>query len=341
MAQNATLTFEAPRHDFQTIKEDGGTVAHTFSCINNSTEPIVILSVSGGCSCTKANFSKKPILPAQKSTIEVIFDPMNQIEGNFIRKVIVSTSKGNIPLTISGHIVPRKRSIAEQYPIILDGGIRIDANAHAFGYIEQGQVLRSSFSIINTSKHSVKLSITPHTQSGLLTIHYPRTIAAGEQAAIDFGYAIPQGGNIYGQLSDVLSVEIDGKRAYYQLIISAIAIDKRNIGADKEWQKIQLSKNFIKFGPLKRSIKEAVRNLEITNIGIEPLIIRKIEGDKGLFSTAIVGSSVIPSDGKAVLRVTFRPSEGDYGAITERIRIFSNDPQYPVVSIRVSVIVEE
>lgn len=339
-AQNRALTFTNPRHDFATIAEDGGVVSHTFICTNTSDKPIVILKVSGGCSCTTADFSREPILPGKQSTITVHFDPMNQPEGKLARKVAVTTSEGNLLLTFTGFITPRKKEISEQYPIILSDGVRLEANTHAFGYVEHEKAIRSSIGIINTSTKPISLQLTPTTSSGVLDIRYPTTLQPKEAAAIDFGYNIEKGSNIYGSLEDVFKIEIDKKVSRYRLIISGIAIDKRELSSDKEWQKIQLSENFIKFGTLKRSSKEINKSLEIHNFGLEPLIIRKIECNNSSFKVRLSGKTTIPGDGKSKLTVTIDPSRCDFGAVTARITIVSNDPQYPTKSFRVSAIVE-
>ena len=339
-AQEAAICFDSPRHDFATIAEDGGAVTHTFDFINASKNPIVILSVSGGCSCTTANFSRSPIKKGERGSIVVHFDPMNQPEGKFMRKIIVTTSEGNTPLTISGTITPRKKSVEEQYSILLADGIRIEANNHAFGYVEHETPMRSSIGIINTGSKSATIKLTATTSSGAIDIRHPTHLAAGEVGAIDFGYDIALGSEIYGTLEDNFKFEINKTECRYPLIISAIAIDKLERGADKEWQKMQLSENFIKFGALKRTSKEVSREIAIRNIGLEPLKIRKIECSNGSFSVKLVGSTTVPSDGESKIVITIDPSACDFGAEVGRVTIISNDPQQPTKSFRVSAIVE-
>ena len=339
-AQEAAIYFDAPRHDFATIAEDGGEVSHVFDFISVSQKPVVILSVSGGCSCTSADYSRSPIRNGERGGIVVHFDPMNQPEGKFFRKVIVATSEGNIPLTISGTITPRKKPIEEQYSIHLAEGVRIEANNHAFGYVEHSIPTRSSIGITNTGTKPATIKLTQISTSGAIDIHYPTILNPGEVGAIDFGYDIAPSSNIYGSLEDNFKFEINKKECRYPLIISAIAIDKRIEGVDKEWQKIELSENFIKFGTLKRTSKEASREIVIHNIGLEPLKIRKIECTSTSFSVRLVGNKTIPSDGESRLSITIDPSTCDFGAVVGRVTIVSNDPQQPTKSFRVSAIIE-
>ena len=340
VAQQASLSFEMQRHDFGTIAEDGGVVSHTFEFTNATNKPIVVLDVTGGCSCTKAIFPRQPILPGKSSKIDINFDPMNQPEGNFFRKIVITTSEGRQTISISGSITPRKKSIEEQYPIILSNGVMLEVNHHAFGYVEHSKVTRSSFGVINTSNHTISLRLIPSVESGQLSLSYPTTLAAHQSGVIDFGYALPEGCNKYGTLQDVLYIDIDGIRAPYPLIINGIAIDSRKNNTDKEWQKIQLSENFIKFGTLKYSSAEAVRTLAIRNIGLEPLTIRHIECSNPAFEVKIKGSYTIPSDSETTLEVRIKPSKCDFGATTAQVMIITNDPQQPATRLRVTAIVE-
>ena len=339
-AQSGALEFAAPRHDFGTIAEDGGAVSCSFVANNIGSEPVVILSVSVGCSCTTADYSRQPTLPKQSSTVAVTFDPMGQPSGKFVRKVIVTTSKGSVPLTITGNITPRKKSIAEQYPIVLTSGVRIESNSHAFGYIEHGVMAMSSIGIINTSDKAVDILIKGREVSNSLLLNYPQTLQPKESGEINFGYNLEDSSTIYGSLRDVLSIYIDGQLSRYELIINAIAIDKIEKNGEKEWQKVQLSENFIKFGTLKRNSKRVSRTIEITNIGLEPLYIRKIESNQGIFEVRLIGSSNLQSDQKSVIELSFDPSQSDFGAVVDRVTIISNDPEQPARSFKVSAIVE-
>ena len=339
-AQTKALTFASPRHDFATIAEDGGVVSHTFICENSSQKPVVILKVSGGCSCTTADFSREPILPGKQSAVTIHFDPMNQPEGALARKVVVTTSEGNAIITFTGTITPRKKDVLEQYPILLDYGVRIESNSHAFGYVEHGVAIRSSIGIVNNSTKPVTITLTSTTNSGALDIRYPTALEPMERGVIDFGYDIDSKSNLYGSLEEVFTIKVNKKECRYQLIISGISIDKREISSDKEWQKVQLSENFIKFGTLKHTSKEVSRTLYIRNVGIEPLIIRKIECSNDAFNVKLLGKTTIPADGESKMVVTITPSQCEFGAVTGRITIVSNDPHYPTKSFRVSAIVE-
>lgn len=333
------LRFEETTHDFGTLTEDGGSRSHTFRYTNSAKNPIVILRTGTSCGCTTTQFSRKPIGRNQSDEIVVTFDPMNQ-SGRFSRKIIVYTSQGNSELTITGVVTPRKKSDDEIYTVPLLDGIAVDANSHAFGYIEHGRSSRSAFEVINRSKHDATIRIVATKASGLLDIDYPKILKAGERSRIDFGYTLPEKCDFYGSISDIVAVEINSVRARLPLVFHAIAIDNREKFAESEGPKIQLSENFIKFGTIKRGSAPIARRIAIENIGLKPLNIRRIECDNSTFEAELVGPTTIESDKASTLLVTLRASEASYGVTVGRIGIITNDPLSPMRSIKVTAIIE-
>ena len=337
--KEAALRFENEIFDFGTLTEEGGIKSHVFLFENISDEPIVILRVSTSCGCTTAEYSQRPIGPKGRGEIKAIFNPMNQ-PGDFARRLSVYTSDGNIThLTVKGSVTPRVRSAAERHAIDLGGGLKIDTNAHAFGYIEHGAAARSTFSIYNDSDRTITISVTPTDQSSTLDIRYPHTLAPHAEAEIDFGYMLDAASSLYGTLRDVLSVEVNGKTGKSPLVISAIAIDPRDKFDENEPPKAQLSENFIKFGVLNNTSRTVSHRITISNNGLSPLRIRKIESENGL-TEGVVDKSSIDSDKEATLTVTLKTEGAMPGAITDRLRIVTNDPQSPVRTIKVTAIIE-
>ena len=337
--KEAALRFESESFDFGTLAEEGGIKNHVFLFENISDEPIVILRVSTSCGCTTAEYSQRPIGPKGRGEIKAIFNPMNQ-PGDFARRLSVYTSDGNIThLTVKGSVTPRVRSAAERYTINLGGGLKIEANAHAFGYIEHGISARSTFGIYNDSDRTITISVTPIDRSGALDIRYPHTLAPHAEAEIDFGYMLDTKCTTYGTLRDVLSVEVNGETGKFPLVISAIAIDSRNKFEEYEPPKVQLSENFIKFGVLNNTSRTVSHRITISNNGLSPLRIRKIESENGL-TEGVVDKSSIDSDKEATLTVTLKTEGAMPGAITDRLRIVTNDPQSPVRTIKVTAIIE-
>ena len=106
------LSFRPDTWDFGTIREEQGRVSHTFTGENRSERPVVILDVVTSCGCTVPQFSRKPVLPGEKTQITVTFDPANR-PGTFSKELgIYSSERRRIAtLTVRGNVTPRPRSM--------------------------------------------------------------------------------------------------------------------------------------------------------------------------------------------------------------------------------------
>ena len=335
----AQIKFEQISHDFGAIAEEGGSVECIFTFRNTLSKPVVIVSAESSCGCTKAEFSRKPVMPGEKSSIKVVFNPMNY-PGPFARKISIVTSEGALKenLLITGKVTPRKLSVDEKYPLMLCEGVRVGANAHSFGYVEHGKMVQSTFEVYNGSTRTVTLSIAnPYPE---LQFFLPEKLAPGKEAVINFSCLLPENSTVYGSLAYAVSLMVNGRKAQYPFIINGLAIDSREQNANNRAQMIVISENFIKFGAVKCDVVKLVREIEVRNTGNKAITIRKLEStDKG-FVAKIEGNSTIEPGGKRKIKVTIYPSQLPFGAVVERLRIISNDAKMPVITIRVSAIVE-
>ena len=336
---SAQVKFFELSHDFGEIAEEGGNVEHTFRFRNASSEPVVVVATHTSCGCTKAEFPRKPIMPDSVAAVKVVFSPMNY-PGAFARKITIVTNRGALKgqLMITGRVIPRVKSLEEQYPIVLGEGVRAEANSHSFGYVEHGKMAQSSFDIVNTSKRSIALSVmNPYPE---LEFYFPATLGAGERAAVNFGCLLPENSNVYGSLSYSVSLVINGKQAHYPFNINGLAIDNREENSNNRPQMIVLSEKFIKFGAVNCDVAKLSREIEVQNLGDRAIEIRKLEILSDGFAADIEGSSTIEAGAKRKIKVEAYPSQLPFGAVVERLRIVSNDPKMPVLTIRVSAIVE-
>lgn len=335
------LRLEGALFNFGQIAEEGGAVQHTVRYRNISSRPVVILAVQSSCGCTTAEFSRKPILPDEDGEIVVRFAPLNQA-GRVFRRLVVRTSEGSLEqmITVEGRVTPRVKSLEEQFPIVLCGGVRLDTNAHAFGYVEHGKPTRSTFDIVNTSRREVSLALRRVESSGALRIDMPKSLAAGERATIEFGYELAEGSSLYGTLKDVVHLIINGEEARTPLVINAIAIDSRETFSDIEEPIGELSDNFIKFGSSNAAAEPRVRLLTLCNRGVAPLVIRKVEVEGSFFEAEVEGARAIAAGECREVVVRLTPPSDMLGAVSGRLKIITNAPRRPLMNIRVTAIIE-
>ncbi|MFR7602383.1 MAG: DUF1573 domain-containing protein [Alistipes shahii] len=99
----------------------------------------MILDVVTTCGCTVPDFSKKPILPGEKTQITVTYDPANR-PGSFTKELwVYSSEKRKIAtLTVHGSVTPRQKTVEELYPVDAGGGLRLASTLNAFSYIYPG-----------------------------------------------------------------------------------------------------------------------------------------------------------------------------------------------------------
>lgn len=69
---------------------------------NRSDKPVVILDSKVDCSCTKAEWTKKPILKGDSTIIKVVYSPLET--GVFYKKLTIITSSGNADVIVRGRV---------------------------------------------------------------------------------------------------------------------------------------------------------------------------------------------------------------------------------------------
>lgn len=106
----AAITFAEKKYDFGTISSDGGAATHEFEFQNTGSAPLVIISATASCGCTRPTFPTAPIAPGKRGKIKVTYLPTGQ-RGEFSKDVKVRTNAPDskrVVLKISGVVKPSK-----------------------------------------------------------------------------------------------------------------------------------------------------------------------------------------------------------------------------------------
>ena len=335
------LTFRPDTWDFGSIRESDGRVSHTFTGVNGSDSPLEILDVVTTCGCTVPDFSKKPILPGEKTQVTVTYDPANR-PGAFTKELwVYSSEKRKIAtLTLQGSVIPRQKTVEELYPVDAGGGLRLASTRYAFSYIYQGKQVQGTIGYANTSKRPVRLELRPETASGLLRADYPKQIAPGERGEINFSYLIPADKPRYGTVRDALEVTVDGRSNGTTVVTHGIGVDPQPEDATQKAPKADFSENILKFGPVKHAGPVRRMHFTLSNTGDAELIVRAVEGEGHIATTFAPGRKITPGDSLRC-EVLLDPRTQDYGVLTEHLVVVTNDPVRPMRRIRVSAIIEE
>ena len=102
----AIAMFTEKNHDFGYIKEEKGAVSHEFEFENVGDEPLIIVSATASCGCTRPEYPTKPIKPGKKGKIKVTFSPIGR-PGPFRKEIRVKTNGRNkmVRLHIEGSVI--------------------------------------------------------------------------------------------------------------------------------------------------------------------------------------------------------------------------------------------
>ncbi len=337
-----SVKFEEQSWNFGDVEENGGAVTHVFHFINTSKRPVVVLDVSASCGCTSPSFSRKPVLPGQKGEIIVAFDPINR-PGRFSKGVVVRLSSNeSVTLKVEGNVLPREKSVDELYPFEVGAGVRLDSNFHAFSYVGRGEKAQATIVVYNTSDKDATIELRPTKQSGLLRVEAPKMLKAQSLNKIVLTYDIAPDSERYGSLDDVFAVAVNGKKSRTLISTHAIAVDKFDAAIDDmSAPSCVLSKNFIKFGDVKRGSRVENRDVELINDSEAELIVRAVEWKSDAMECSLKAGDVLKAGEKRVIKVSLNTLKCDYGVWTDRVSVITNAPERPMFSVRVTAIVVE
>lgn len=337
----AQLVFAPAEWDFGSIAEGGGRVSHTFTGVNQGSVPVVVADIVTTCGCTVPEFSRRPVLPGDSTLVTVTYDPMNR-PGAFSRSLgVYSAERKKIAsLTVSGSVVPRVKSVEEQYPFDAGGGLRFDGTLCAFTYIYQGQQKQMALGYANTSDRPLRLELRPRISSGLLMADYPRTVAPGEQGEINLRYTIPAKDPRYGTVRDAFEVWVDGRKSDVSLTAHAIAADNPAAISSAKAPQAQVSDMIVKFGSVKHSGPVVRKSFTLSNQGRGVLIVRAAE-HSGRIGVGVAPGCRIAPGGTLRVELTLDPAAQEYGLLTDHLILITNDPVRPMRRVRMTAIIED
>lgn len=105
------MVFERMAHDFGDIERKGGDVITMFRFVNEGDTPLIIKKIHKSCSCTTANYSRRPVLPGESGEIKIKYEPHKVEPGKFHRVIQIYTNESSKVklITIQGNSVDKKK----------------------------------------------------------------------------------------------------------------------------------------------------------------------------------------------------------------------------------------
>ena len=96
--KQAEIKFDKKTHDFGKFSESEPVQKCTFTFTNVGDAPLVINQAVASCGCTVPQYTKSPIGPGEKGTIEVTYNGAGKIPGHFKKSITVRTN-GAVEMT--------------------------------------------------------------------------------------------------------------------------------------------------------------------------------------------------------------------------------------------------
>lgn len=106
-AAAAHLTFAQTVVDLGRISAAADKISFDLQYLSDGSAPIVVTEARTGCSCVTAAYKRGKVMPGDKGTISVTFDPGKAPEGKFFRviQIFSNASTGAARVTIKAEIV--------------------------------------------------------------------------------------------------------------------------------------------------------------------------------------------------------------------------------------------
>lgn len=333
--KTARMTFDTHTHDFGDIKEIDGDVSCTFTFKNTGDLPLVINSVGVSCGCTTPQFNKEPLMPGKSADMKITFDPANR-PGKFEKtiNILCNDPRRNIRLLITGNVIPKPRTIQDDYPYHVADGLRIADRNLILGTLPHGKANVRTIGIANGGSAPVKVGIDATALPPYVTVK-PRktTLAPGERSEIEMTFNAP--GNLWGKQHYSVPLLVNGTKQDDPLEITVIyteAFGEQTRTGMQAIPRADYSSFFYHFSDQPQG-KALTRQFQITNGGSGDLIIRHI-GPSGSRIRAAADKTVIKAGDTATLTITL-DTKGATGRLSEAITLVTNDPLSPAKDIRV------
>lgn len=339
MAQQPVITFNETTHDFGKINEADGRVTTVFEFKNEGMIPLVLTNVRASCGCTTPKWTREPIEPGQTGQITVTYNP-NGRPGRFQKTVTITSnaSEATIRLYIKGEVIPKPVKQTDQYPVKI-GNLSVKKKTMNFGAVRKGQKKTLNFQYANTSDKVVKLDISMSQEYYFLKPYVTlKDIQPGQTGMIKVTLESNEC-EIYGPITAKIYLVVDGKNIktdeYAITFVADIKEDFSQMTVE-EMQQAPISelKTNLSLGTIAAG-KKHIGKINISNIGIDPLIVRRaISNDTNI--SVIPPKTSIKNGRKADIKFEINTNNMKPAHYTRNITIITNDPKKPINQVIVT-----
>ncbi len=332
------LRFRELTHDFQTIKEGGGTVSHEFAFTNKSGRPVKILTVKPSCGCTTPAWTREPVASGASGFIKASFDPAGR-PGYFNKSLSVTTdfSPQPIVLQIKGNVQTGEESASPTSGFgVTKGSLLFQVPSFNLGkvYIKDEPLIKE-FPVYNNGPKPV--SFLSYNNAPYFEVEaVPARLEPGSPGLIRVSFDANRKG-AYGFISENITLVTDDAGDHHKSFSVFATLEEYfppmtakelELAPRLEIDTIELDLKDVRMGGT------VSRDVRLVNAGKKDLMIRAIQPNCTCLSASVTVQSIKPG-GSAVLTVVFTPS-GKKGAQQKAVTLHVGDPRNPIQRVLVN-----
>ncbi len=201
-------------HEFGTIAEDGGVVAHTFT-LPAGNAPLSVIKAFPGCPCITVDYPKRPVKAGEPLKIQLKYDPERQ-NGHFTKSVYLRLSGDRRDTLVVTGTVKRIRPRVDpaKYPYEYGLGLRLDRKAIDFGTMRPGTARTLTIPMANSYQIGMELDLRP---------------AGNDSTMLDIPFGLKLQPETKSQFKVTLSVPADAPKSapelYVRPVIHGVEVD--------------------------------------------------------------------------------------------------------------------
>ena len=88
----AQIKFSKVTHDFGTFSETNAVQTCSFEFTNTGNKPLVINQAVASCGCTVPTYTKSPVQPGEKGTINIKYNGTGKFPGHFKKSITIRSN---------------------------------------------------------------------------------------------------------------------------------------------------------------------------------------------------------------------------------------------------------
>lgn len=102
----AEIKFDTLRCDLGVFPESDPVRKYSFSFTNTGTAPLIINQAFASCGCTVPSFTKEPVKPGEKGSVDITYNGKGLVPGRFSKTITVRSNAKNriVRLVIEGEM---------------------------------------------------------------------------------------------------------------------------------------------------------------------------------------------------------------------------------------------